>query len=148
MPGTWGASLNNTAVADRASFDAAISALRSPGGHDPAAAWPRPAQWSAVETALSTTGSSSDVILEGNPNATVAALDAAGVPPLVVTQIGCSTFDFSTDDNATAAYWAERWELYKQQYVVSRWTWLRGITKAECALPPSFRPCSITTPVY
>ena len=63
----------------------------------------------------------------------MAALASVGVAPLVVTQIGCSSFDFSTDDNSTAAYWAERWELYKQQYVVSRWTWTRGITRIECA---------------
>ena len=81
---------------------------------------------------MATTGSGSDV-LEGNANNTVAALASVGVAPLVVTQIGCSSFDFSTDDNTTAAYWAERWELYKQQYVVSRWTWTRGITRIECA---------------
>jgi hypothetical protein len=124
--------LNNTAVADRASFFAAIAALRSPAGHNPAASWPRAAQWAAVEAALATTATGSDA-LEGNPNSTVAALVSVGVAPLVVTQIGCSTFDFSTDDNTTAAYWAERWELYKHQYVVSRWTWTRGITRIECA---------------
>ena len=130
VPGTWGASLNNTAVTNSASFVAAIAALRSPAGHSPSASWPRPAQWAAVETTLATTGSGSDA-LEGNTNATVAALASIGVAPLVVTQIGCSTFDFTTDDNTTSAFWAERWELYKQQYVVSRWTWTRGITRVE-----------------
>ena len=136
MTGTWGASLNNTAVVDRATFVAAITVLRSAAGHDPAAPWPRAAQWASVEAALATT----DVALEGNPNATVAALTSVGVPPLVVTQISCSSFDFSTDDNATAAYWAERWELYKHQYVVSRWTWVRGIARVECASPAHKSP--------
>jgi hypothetical protein len=130
VPGTWGNALDDTPVRTSATFAAALAALRTPAGHDPAAAptFPRPPQFAAVDAILATADA-----IDGAPAATVAALAAIGITPLVVTQIGCSSFDFTTDAPADAAYWAERWELYKHQYVLSRWTWTRGISKIECA---------------
>jgi hypothetical protein len=135
VPGTWGNALDDTPVYSSATFAAALAALRAPDGHDPsrAASFPRPPQFAAVDSILSTPAATTPDAIDGAPAATVAALASIGITPLVVTQIGCSSFDFSTDAPADAAYWAERWELYKHQYVLSRWTWVRGITKIECA---------------
>ena len=61
-------------------------------------------------------------------------------------QIGCSTFSFSTMNNSKPNYWAERWELYKQRYAVSRWTWVRGITDIEFWNEPDLiQPCMNNT---
>jgi hypothetical protein len=53
------------------------------------------------------------------------------VLPLLPLAVSCASFDFTTEDPTTTAYWGERWELYKHQYVLSRFTWIRGIRKIE-----------------
>lgn len=87
-----------------------MSLLRTPAGHDPTnpSHFANPAPWAAVEanSAASTGGA-----LNGNPNATIAALRALDVKVLGVTQLGCSAFSFASLDMGTATYWAERWEL-------------------------------------
>jgi hypothetical protein len=135
VSGTWGNSLDNTPVTSSATFEAAVARLRTPDGHNPArtSAFARPAQFAAVETELATSATSGADAIDGNANATVAKLARIGIAPLVVTQIGCGSFDFTTDAPTDAAYWAERWELYKHQTVLSRWAFVRGIRKIECA---------------
>ncbi len=115
----WGSSLSGTAVNSQASFNAAVAQLRSVNGRSPSASgvWTNPPQWARVEAALATTDDSEpSEEIDGNPNATVASLAALGIVPLAVTQIGCSSFDFTVDSPAqgAAAYWGERWELYKR----------------------------------
>jgi hypothetical protein len=39
----------------------------------------------------------------------VASLASIGIVPLVVTQVSCASFDFTTEDPTQAAYWMERW---------------------------------------
>jgi hypothetical protein len=163
-------------VVDLASFNAAVATLRSPAGHDisPAgvAAWTTPPLWSKVELTLATTDiSAPSEEIDGNVNATIASLASIGFVPLVVTQVSCASFDFATMDNTQAAYWGERWcarvrgalqrlcdalaepfpsarrELYKHQYILSRYTWVRGIRKIECAQHARTACCRRTPPL-
>jgi hypothetical protein len=154
----WGKSLTGALVSSYSDFVAAVAEVRMPAGHDPNATWSNVAHWLKVESILSTTDTSEpSEEIDGNPTASIAALATLGIVPLAVTQVSCASFDFTTEDPTAAAYWAERWcaaalgasmsaqpadlhhrlllrrELYKHQYVLSRYTWLRGITKIECA---------------
>lgn len=52
-------------------------------------------------------------------------------PCRCVPQSTCGLFSFSTFANSTGAYWAERWELYKHQYALARWAWIRGVRRIE-----------------
>jgi hypothetical protein len=133
----WGKDLNGVVINSAASFNAAVAQMRTPAGHNPSStSWANTPQWAAVEAALSTTDESAAAdAMDGNPNASVASLASIGIVPLAVTQISCKTFDFTVDSPAAdpVAYWGERWELYKHQYVLSRWLYVRGIRKVECA---------------
>jgi hypothetical protein len=144
----FGKNLNGVVVDSLAAFNAAVALLRTPAGHDinNAGGLAKPAQWATVEEVLATTDTSEpSQEIDGNPAASVASLATINIIPLVVTQISCKTFDFTVDSpdggNATA-YFKERWELYKHQYVLSRWTYMRGIRKIECArLLPCLLAC-------
>jgi len=137
--GRWGQDLNGAAVNTNSTWAAAVSQLRSSAGRDSRLenSWTNAPVWASVENTLATTDSSApSEAIDGNPNATVASLARMGIVPLVVTQISCASFDFTVDSPAAsaqdaAAYWGERFELYKHQYVLSRWTYVRGIQKIE-----------------
>ena len=137
--GRWGQDLNGAAVNTNTTWAVAVSQLRSSAGRDPRqeTSWTNGPVWASVENKLATSDSSApSEAIDGNPNATLASLARIGIVPLVVTQIGCSSFDFTVDSPeasapAAAAYWGERFELYKHQYVLSRWTFVRGIQKIE-----------------
>ena len=45
--------------------------------------------------------------------------------------LGCGNFQFSTLNAAQPAYWAERWELYKHQYMAAQWAFTHGVRKLE-----------------
>ena len=150
----WGNDLNNNAVTNQvtfvkkvnktmrlrtsasvmafplqATFDAAINTLRTPLGHTPGAyAWPNPPRWASHEILLNYT----TVAPDGNSMLnTVAGAQSIGVEPLLVFWMGCGVFSFSTLDPAAPAYWAERWELYKHQYIGARWAFNHGVRKLE-----------------
>ncbi len=130
----WGEDLMGAPVISLAGWNAAVAELRSQTGRNPTnpGNYPNPAQWVAVERALATTDTATPAdAIDGNPNATVAALASMGIVPLAVTQLSCKTFDFTADTPDQPGYFAERWELYKHQYVLGRWTYVRGIRKME-----------------
>ena len=135
----WGRDIDGAGVSSSATFGAAVAQLRSASGRDPRMtnSWRNPPQWASVETTLATTDvSDASSAIDGNVNSTVASLASIGIVPLVVTQVGCASFDFTVDSpaasaQAATAYWGERVELYKHQYVLSRWTFVRAIQKIE-----------------
>lgn len=122
---TWGTSLSGAAVTNAATFEAAVSQLRTPPGHDPASVslWVNPVKWSKFSTNFATTDTSGpDTEEEGNHNATLTTL-AQLLPNRPVVVLGCSLSsirDGTVLDNTTAAYWASRWEVYKHVYAFSR----------------------------
>lgn len=69
--------------------------------------------------------------IEGNPAYTIRVLHQLGISPLVVSQITCSTYSFTSFDPTSSTYWAERWLFYVQRYGVARWLWLYGVTDIE-----------------
>ena len=130
----WGNDLSGAPVTTLAAFNAAVAQLRTSQGRNPAAAgsFANPPQWAIVESVLALTDTSSaSNAIDGNPAATVASLASIGIVPLAVTQLSCKTFDFTADSPSTPGYFGERWELYKHQYVLSRWLYVRGIVKME-----------------
>ena len=130
----YGNDMNGAAVTSFAQWQAAVAQLRSSTGRNPASAgtFANPPKWSAVDAVLATTDFADPAdALDGNPNATVASLAAMGLVPLAVTQISCKSFDFTVDSPGQAGFFGERWELYKHQYILSRWLYVRGIVKQE-----------------
>ena len=129
---SWGKDMNGAPVTTLAQWQAAVAQLRTPAGRNPAFAstFANPPVWSVVEGALALTDNSSPSnAIDANPNATVASLASLGLVPLAVTQISCKSFDFVFDSPTDPGYFGERWELYKHQYVLSRWLYVRGIVK-------------------
>lgn len=126
---TFGSDLSNAAVTSNATWWSAVSVLRTPAGHNVSnpSSFPNPPAWAKIESNLAL----SLVPVSGNPNATIATLNALGVSLVAVTQLTCNTFSFSSLDQTTAVYWAERWELYKHQYALSVYFWKRGVPKFE-----------------
>ena len=113
----FGYDLNGNAVTTYAQWQAAVAQLRTPAGRDYGNAYSlaNPALYSQIEATLATTDTSApSEEIDGNVNATLAALASLGIVPLVVTQVSCASFDFTTDDWTASAYWGERWELYKR----------------------------------
>lgn len=134
VTGTWGNDLNNVPVTSLAGFNAAVALLRTPAGHNPASAgsFANPPAWSIIEAQLALTDNSKPSnAIDSNPNATLASLAAIGLVPLCVTQLSCKTFDFTVDLPSQPGYFGERWELYKHQYVLARWLYVRGVVKQE-----------------
>ena len=142
---SWGNDFNNATVASAANFNAAVAMLRSFNGRTTynAGGYVYPAAWNQVETNMGTTDTSSaGAELVGNPSATVKSLNAVGISTLVVNWLSCTTnaFVFTSLNPNAGAYWAERWELYKHQYVLAGWAWKRGITRTEYWVrPPPLR---------
>jgi len=129
----WGNDMSNKPVTNQAQFNAAVATLRTPAGHDPskASTFARPPLWALYDTSMNTGAIGGTVDVSGTVTNTVAQLIANGIEPLLVMQLGCSTFSFTTFDWANATYWGERWELYKHQYIMARWAYVRGITRFE-----------------
>jgi hypothetical protein len=125
----YGYSLSSVLVNNEATFTSAVKELRTFNGHDPSVNWAVPVLWNTIDARLST-NIDGDAI-NGNILDTITQLRSIGVSPLAVTQVGCGLFTFSTLDPTTPIYWAERWELYKHRYAVSRWTWIRNIKDIE-----------------
>jgi len=75
---------------------------------------------------------------------TVAAAQSVGVEPLLVFWMGCGVFSFSTLDPTNSTYWAERWELYKHQYIGARWAYNHGVRKLEFWNEPDLNSYCIT----
>ena len=132
----FGKDLNGNPVTTYAQWQAAVAQLRTPTGrsYTNAGGLVNPALYSQIEATLATTDTSApSEEIDGNVNSTLAMLASIGIVPLVVTQVSCASFDFTTDSPTVPAYWGERWELYKHQYAISRFTWTRGVRKIECA---------------
>jgi hypothetical protein len=132
----------NTPVTSQASFNAAVTLLRTGCANYPSGGrstsnpcgWQYPPAWNTVETNMASTDvSSAGSELIGNPSDTVAALTTIGVSLLAVNWMSCTTsaFVFQSLDPNSGTYWGERWELYKHQYILSGWSWKRGITRTE-----------------
>ena len=75
---------------------------------------------------------------------TVAGAQSIGVEPLLVFWMGCGVFSFTTLDPTSSTYWAERWELYKHQYVAARWAFNHGVRKLEFWNEPDLNSDCIT----
>ena len=58
-------------------------------------------------------------------------MQSAAIEPLLVFWMGCPVFSFSTLDPQNQWYWAERWELYKHQYMAALWAFKHGVRKME-----------------
>lgn len=145
--GTWGNSMNGTAVTDLASFQAAVAELRKPDGHNPAQAlhYAYPVRWSQIDNNMATTDlTSAASALQGNPLNTITELNSIGVNLLSTQWLTCSNFAFSTLDPTQSIYWGERFELYKHQYALSTWSYKRGITKFEYWNEPDLNAACIT----
>ena len=113
----FGYDLNGNAVTNYAQWQAAVAQLRTPAGRDYNNTYKlaNPALYYQIEQTLATTDTSApSEEIDGNVNATLAALASLGIVPLVVTQVSCASFDFTTDSPSVPAYWGERWELYKR----------------------------------
>ena len=149
----WGNDMNNGTVDSLAAFQAAVALLRTPAGRDPSnpSRFFYPPSWAVVERNMATTDTSkASYELAGNPNSTAAALSALNVSMLVVYGLTCSNYAFQATAPGQSVqfgypfppanvpyrwvrnyYFAERWELYKHQYVIAGWSWKRGIQRAE-----------------
>lgn len=139
----WGADLNGSPVTSLATFNTALSQLRSYNGHTPGlGTWTNSPRWATLELMLDR-GS-------GGPTGAsmasmVAAAQSAGVTPLLVFWLSCNYFAFSTLDVSKPAYWAEHWELYKHTYAGARWAFMHGVNKLEFWNEPDLSSACVTT---
>lgn len=127
----FGRDLNGVAVTNLNSFQSAVNTLRSPLGRNPSSAssFSNPPKWAAFDAYQTSTSAGQP---DGNSLLSeVQALQAAGIEPLLVFWLSCTTFQFSTLDQTTTTYWGEHWELYKHQFMGARWAYLRGVRKLE-----------------
>jgi hypothetical protein len=149
----WGNGLTNNTIDSLATWQAAVTLLRTPAGRDPSnpSNFFYPAAWNTVEQNMATTDTSKvSYELSGNPNNTAASLNALNISMLAVYGLTCSNFAFDATAPGQSVqfgypfppanvpyrwvpnyYFAERWELYKHQYVVAGWSWKRGIQRSE-----------------
>lgn len=149
----WGNDVNNGTINSWATLQAAITLLRTPAGRNASnpSGWFYPPSWNIVEQNMGTTDTSSaDYELSGNPAATAAALNALNISMLAVYGLTCNNFPFDAATPGVSVqfgypfppanipyywvqnyYFAERWELYKHQYVLAGWAWKRGIQRGE-----------------
>jgi len=124
---SYGLSLSGVQVQTQTLFNVAIAQLRTFNGHNPSyTGWSNPVNWAAIYSSLSSSNG-----VEGDPDNAVRRLSSIGVTMLAVMQLGCSVFSFSTMDQTKAAYWQERWVLYRIRYAVATWAWQRGISDIE-----------------
>ena len=128
--GTWGADLTGAAVTNLATWQAAVTLLRTPAAHNPAnpSSYPNPPRWAAFDRMQNTTSVAADGL---SMQGIVQGLQSINVEPLLMFWMGCGVFSFSTMNPAQPAYWAERWELYKHQYMGAPWAYIRGVRRLE-----------------
>ncbi len=60
---------------------------------------------------------------------------------LAVMQLGCSAFDYTSVAVTDAVFWQDSWELYKHQYAISRWAFVRNIVDIEFFNEPDLTTC-------
>ena len=131
MPvGVWGADLTGAAVTNLTTWKAAVALLRTPAAHNTTnpSSYPNPPRWAAFDLMLNTTTAAADGL---SMQGIVQGLQSVNVEPLLVFWMGCGVFSVSTMNPAQPAYWAERWELYKHQYMGARWAFVRGVRRLE-----------------
>lgn len=125
----WFNDANNNSVTSFASFQSAINLLRSPQGRNASYTWPNPMQWNTLNVALSTPDPTNS--LGGGAQQTVESLQTIGIEPVLVFSLTCAQFNFSTLNASSPTYWAERYELYKMQYMTATWAFRQGVRKTE-----------------
>lgn len=142
--GTYGADLTGAPVNSVVEFEAAVAQLRSVQGRTPNAAhtWANPPAWAAFAAQMNANASTPD---GGSLSATVAALVANGIETLLVFSLNCNQFSLVTMDPSNAAYWQNRWELYKHQYIAARWAYANGVRKLEFFNEPDLGEACVTT---
>lgn len=133
--GTWGADINGNTVNSYASFQTAVTALRTSYNWLPSATNSQSnagsVRWNTFQ------GMQNLVNGNGGPAgnsmaAMVSDMYGIGVTPILVFWLACSTFQFSTlDVTNTSYYWQERYELYKHTYMGGVWAYLKGVYKFE-----------------
>lgn len=128
----FGKDLNGNMVTSGAAYTAAVAQLRTPAGHNSAtagASYSNPPNFAAYNNALASVDTTSP---SGNSiQAQVQALWGLGIEPLVVQWAPCGSFNLTVFTESDPSYWPERWELYKQQYVLGVWAWTNGVRKIE-----------------
>jgi hypothetical protein len=120
---TFGRDLNNSLVSNRTEFNTAIDDLRRTYGKSISTVYQfaNPINWTQAFAEFTKVNS-----FLGSAQNTIKSLAAMGLSTLLVQQTSCvkgpgTQFNFSTFDNSTSAYWAERWELYKFSYILAVW---------------------------
>jgi len=141
--GTWGADFSGVAVSGLASFQTAVSYMRSYNGHTPSLAftWSNPPRWATFEGMLDNNlgGPTGGSLLQS-----VTSLQGMGIEPLLVFWLSCSNFAFSTLDVSNPTYWAQSWELYKHTYMAMRWAYMHGVRKFEFWNEPDLSSACVT----
>ena len=128
----WGADLNGNNVTNNASFQTAVTTLRSANGRNTAYPWTNPFPYAALYSAIATVSNP----IYGSSESIIDSLRSIGIMNILVAQhIGSSasavSFSFSTLDPTTTAYWAEAWEVYQFSYAEAMWAWNKGISFIE-----------------
>jgi hypothetical protein len=136
----YGKDLNGAAVTSNSTFVAAIAELKQMKDLKSASpvTYAVPVKWSRFEDAFSlwSTATTEDVV-SGRDNETVAAMASLDAPCLVVTSLSVSSSGVtSTDNTTTATYWGSRWELYKYFFAFGRSVATAVICLACFAAPP------------
>ena len=83
---------------------------------------------------------------DGSARAAFDNWKALGIDILGVSKVTCRTasttyFDFTTFNTSTAAYWAERWELWRWHYAIGVWLHGNGVSNMEILNEPELEPC-------
>jgi len=144
-PGTYGSQAQqanfgndffNNPVGNQSAFFAAVNLLHSSDYRGRNASNPRnftfPAPWNAYYgNMLVIDNSTADTQSQGSPAGNLAALRMLNIQPLSVHWLTCSVLTWQTTDPTNPTYWAERWEVYKYQYVLATWSWSNGVARIE-----------------
>lgn len=130
----------------------AVADLSVPAAHTPSltvgtvGAPSVPLPWARIETNLAFRDSSAGVLSyhTGTVDNAIRALQALGVAPLLVQQLGCgngpdaSKGMFTSMTSTDPSYWPQRWEIYKHGYGIASWAWRHSISNIELANEPDF----------
>jgi len=143
-----GSSVDGTLVTSQATFIAAMNLLSVTENHTPKPTTaPKLAlPWAAIDTNMAFRDASGGVSSwsQGSVDTAVSTLNALGIEPLLVQQLGCSSgpdpskLMFSTMDTTNATYWTQRWEVYKHSYALASWAWRRAVSTIELENEPDF----------
>jgi hypothetical protein len=73
-----------------------------------------PVRWSQLQGSLTQSKTTSSLLAcLGNANDNLKAVAAMNIKVLVVHHVTCKNLQFTTSTATTAAYWAERLEMYR-----------------------------------